>query len=67
MMGRGSNPTFSIVAVAELVYAPDCGSGLREFESRRSPHLGLTQLGECHSYKLEVTGSSPVSEINEFI
>ena len=25
--------------------------------------LGLTQLGECDSYKVEVTGSSPVSEI----
>lgn len=29
--------------------------------------LGLTQLGECYPYKLEATGSSPVSEIKTLI
>ena len=39
----GSNPlgTSNMVAVAQLVRAPDCGSGGREFESPRSPHIGI--------------------------
>ena len=36
----GANPMKSIVAVAEMAYAPDCGSGLCEFESHRS-HYAL--------------------------
>ena len=44
--------------------APDCGSGLCEFESRRSPHARLAQLGEHWSYKPEAIGSSPVLCIN---
>ena len=27
--------------------------------------LGLTQLGECDSYKVEVVGSNPTSEIQD--
>ena len=27
--------------------------------------LGLTQLGECYPYKLEVVGSNPTSEIQD--
>lgn len=27
--------------------------------------LGLTQLGECHPYKLEVVGSNPTSETQD--
>ena len=34
----GSNPITGTVAVAEMAYAPDCGSGLCGFESRRSPY-----------------------------
>lgn len=32
----GSNPITGTVAVAEMAYAPDCGSGLCGSESRRS-------------------------------
>ena len=35
----GSNPTLTTVCVAEMVYAPDCGSGLCGFNSRRTPQL----------------------------
>ena len=36
----GSNPITGTVAVAEMAYALDCGSGLCEFESHRS-HYAL--------------------------
>lgn len=34
-----SNRVIPTVCVAELVDAPDCGSGLCGFESRRTPRL----------------------------
>ena len=36
----GSNPITGTVAVAEMAYAPNCGSELCEFESHRS-HYAL--------------------------
>ena len=33
-----------VAVVAQLVRAPDCGSGCREFEPRRSPHFSQGYL-----------------------
>lgn len=35
----GSNPAIPTVSVAEMVYAPDCGSGLCGFEPRQAPFV----------------------------
>lgn len=59
----GSSPPPATVSVVDLVihqivvldYA---GSN----PVRHLKFLGLTQLGECHPYKLEVVGSNPTSE-----
>jgi hypothetical protein len=54
-------------SVAELVYALVLGtSGLCPcgFESHPRYYAGLAQLGERHPYKVDVTGSSPVSCIS---
>ena len=55
--------------VAQLVRAPPCHGGSREFESllgRFSLVRGvLAQLGEHLPYKQRVTGSSPVGPIPE--
>lgn len=45
----GSSPAPATVAVAEMAYAPDCGSGLCGFKSRRSP---LQVFCNIHSFFL---------------
>ena len=30
---------YAMAVVVKLVNTPDCGSGIREFESRQSPHI----------------------------
>lgn len=45
----GSSPVPATVAVAEMAYAPDCGSGLCGFKSRRSP---LQVFCNIHSFFL---------------
>ncbi len=51
--------------IGEGVNTPVCGSGTHGFESHIPPHHGgLAQLGEHLPYKQEVTGSSPVSSID---
>jgi hypothetical protein len=58
-----------MVAVAQLVRAPDCGSGGRGFDSPRSPLgvrasvAGIAQLVERNLAKVEVAGSSPVARL----
>ena len=47
----GSNPITGTVAVAEMAYAPDCGSGLCEFKSRRSPLSIIETIGK-RSYEI---------------
>ncbi len=63
----GSNPVTPIVMVgmAQLVSAPDCGSGGRGFESRYPPSYfstlygSLAQLVEHWTFNPGVSGSSP--------
>ena len=44
----GSNPTTPAIYISggcgEVVNAPDCGSGIRGFDSHQSPHLELIGL-----------------------
>ena len=40
----GKGKVYFSVAVAELVYAPGCESGLCEFESRRSPQSAFVKV-----------------------
>ena len=47
--------------VAQLVRAPPCHGGGREFESLLGRCGVLAQLGEHLPYKQRVTGSSPVT------
>ena len=50
--------------MAQLVRAPPCHGGGREFESLLGRLYGiLAQLGEHLPYKQRVTGSSPVGPI----
>ena len=49
--------------VAQLVRAPPCHGGGREFESHLGRYGVLAQLGEHLPYKQGVTGSSPVGPI----
>ena len=59
----GSSPTSATVAVVE--FGRHVGLWLRRLWVRvpSVTPLGLTQLGECYPYKLEVVGSNPTSEI----
>ena len=51
--------------MAQLVRAPPCHGGGREFESLLGRLYGvLAQLGEHLPYKQRVTGSSPVGPIS---
>ena len=53
--------------MAQLVRAPPCHGGGREFESLLGRFGILAQLGEHLPYKQRVTGSSPVGPIyNEY-
>ena len=53
--------------MAQLVRAPPCHGGGREFESHLGRYGVLAQLGEHLPYKQRVTGSSPVGPIyNEY-
>ena len=45
--------------MAQLVRAPPCHGGGREFESHLGRYGVLAQLGEHLPYKQRVTGSSP--------
>jgi hypothetical protein len=47
------------VIVAQLVRAPDCGSGGRGFKSPQSPHAPVAQSVEQWPFKPFVAGSSP--------
>ena len=49
--------------MAQLVRAPPCHGGGREFESLLGRFGILAQLGEHLPYKQRVTGSSPVGPI----
>ena len=49
--------------MAQLVRAPPCHGGGREFESHLGRYGVLAQLGEHLPYKQRVTGSSPVGPI----
>ena len=49
----------NILRVAQLVRAPDCGSGGRRFKSAHAPHGTLAQLVERQTEDLRVSGSIP--------
>ena len=51
---RGSIPLIRIVVVAEMAYAPDCGSGPCGFKSRRPP----TKNPQCHTVTLAQTAET---------
>ena len=65
----GSNPapatqTFIVYAqIAQLVRAPPCHGGGREFESLLGRYGIIAQLGEHLPYKQRVIGSSPIGPI----
>ena len=50
--------------MAQLVRAPPCHGGGREFESLLGRYGIIAQLGEHLPYKQRVTGSSPVGPIH---
>lgn len=52
-MVGGSSPLRSSLFVAQLVRAPDCGSGGREFKSRQTPHSSMAQLDSAPDYGSE--------------
>ena len=46
----------------EVVNAPDCGSGIREFDSHQSPHnLGYGQVVKASDFDSVIDGSNPSS------
>ena len=46
----------------EVVNAPDCGSGIREFDSHQSPHvLGYGQVVKAPDFDSGTDGSNPSS------
>ena len=52
--------------MAQLVRAPPCHGGGREFESHLGRYGVLAQLGEHLPYKQRVIGSSPIGPIFEY-
>ena len=60
----GFEGTYLFGPVAQLVRAPPCHGGGREFESHLGRYGVLAQLGEHLPYKQRVTGSSPVGPIH---
>ena len=48
-----------MVSVAQLVRAPGCGPGGRQFETGHAPHGFLAQLVERQTEELRVPGSIP--------
>ncbi|CAB4219004.1 hypothetical protein UFOVP1604_87 [uncultured Caudovirales phage] len=48
----GSIPSSSALAVAQLVRAPDCGSGGRGFDSHRSPQMPQWWNGRHEGLKI---------------
>ena len=55
-----------MVDVAQLVSAPDCGSGGRGFESLYPPHsLGYGVIGNTTDFDSVVVGSSPAIPANK--
>ena len=52
--------------MAQLVRAPPCHGGGREFESHLGRYGVLAQLGEHLPYKQRVIGSSPIGPIFMF-
>ena len=50
--------------MAQLVRAPPCHGGGREFESLLGRYGIIAQLGEHLPYKQGVIGSSPIGPIN---
>ena len=46
----------------EVVNAPDCGSGIRGFDSHQSPHiLGYGQVVKASDFDSDIGGSNPSS------
>ena len=57
----GSSPSrrTNMLRVAQMVRAPDCGSGGRRFKPAHAPHGTLAQLVEQLTEDLRVSGSIP--------
>ena len=57
----GSSPSWrtTMLRVAQLVRAPDCGSGGRRFKPAHAPHGTLAQMVERKIEDLRGSGSSP--------
>ena len=59
VVGSKSAERTNMLRVAQLVRAPDCGSGGRRFEPAHAPHGTLAQLVERQTEDLRVSGSIP--------
>ena len=62
-MGAVATVSFAYaVGIAQLVRAPDCGSGGREFESLYSPHLkGCRQAVRHETLTFALAGPNPAT------
>ena len=63
-MGQGfeSLQARHVVGIAQLVRAPDCGSGGREFESLYSPHIqGCRQAVRHETLTFALAGPNPAT------
>ena len=47
--------------VAQLVRAPDCGPGGREFETHLPPHFGVSPSGKALDFDSSTVGSNPAT------
>ena len=54
-----SGGKLSMVGIAQLVRAPDCGSGGQGFNSLYSPHNGVSPSGKAWDSDSHTLGSNP--------